>query len=141
MRISDWSSDVCSSDLVCWRPSAQVTVRRPGLPSSGFLYFVLAMPLPEQVGKPPPNASCRQSFVMGGTQAPYCVGPPGLERHRTTSQAQVLSDAIAGADDTDAPTRAAANARFKAFIYISLLTELHSHINERQKGNNRRASG
>src|SRR3546814_8925849 len=84
--------------------------------SSGFLYFVLAMPLPEQVGKPPPNASCRQSFVMGGTQAPYCVGPPGLERHRTTSQAQVLSDAIAGADDTDAPTRAAANARFKAFI-------------------------
>src|SRR3546814_3029216 len=86
MRISDWSSDVCSSDL----PSAQVTVRRPGLPSSGFLYFVLAMPLPEQVGKPPPNASCRQSFVLGGTQAPYCVGPPGLERHRTTSQAQVL---------------------------------------------------
>src|SRR3546814_18274594 len=74
----------------------------------------------EQVGKPPPNASCRQSFVMGGTQAPYCVGPPGLERHRTTSQAQVLSDAIAGADDTDAPTRAAANARFKAFIAISL---------------------
>src|SRR3546814_1512364 len=90
VRISDWSSDVCSSDL-------------------------------EQVGKPPPNASCRQSFVMGGTQAPYCVGPPGLERHRTTSQAQVLSDAIAGADDTDAPTRAAANARFKAFIAISLV--------------------
>src|SRR3546814_15816336 len=91
------------------------------------------MPLPEQVGKPPPNASCRQSFVMGGTQAPYCVGPPGLERHRTTSQAQVLSDAIAGADDTDAPTRAAANARFKAFIAISLVNEINANITERKK--------
>src|SRR3546814_5227894 len=98
------------------------------------------MPLPEQVGKPPPNASCRQSFVMGGTQAPYCVGPPGLERHRTTSQAQVLSDAIAGADDTDAPTRAAANARFKAFIAISLVNEIHAHITERKKGKPQKAT-
>src|SRR3546814_9436366 len=98
------------------------------------------MPLPEQVGKPPPNASCRQSFVMGGTQAPYCVGPPGLERHRTTSQAQVLSDAIAGADDTDAPTRAAANARFKAFIAISLVNEIHAHITERKKGKPKKAT-
>src|SRR3546814_5498431 len=77
---------------------------------------------------------------MGGTQAPYCVGPPGLERHRTTSQAQVLSDAIAGADDTDAPTRAAANARFKAFIAISLVNEIHAHITERKKGKPQKAT-
>src|SRR3546814_10169261 len=64
---------------------------------------------------------------------------PGLERHRTTSQAQVLSDAIAGADDTDAPTRAAANARFKAFIAISLVNEIHAHITERKKGKPQRS--
>src|SRR3546814_12092567 len=85
MRISNWSSDVCSSDLVCCRPSVQVTVKRPGLPSSGFLYFVLAIPPPVHVGKLPPRASTRHSFVIGGTQAGYCVGPPGLEMHRKTS--------------------------------------------------------
>src|SRR3546814_13263782 len=96
MRISNWSSDVCSSDLVCCRPSVQVPVNQPGLPSSGFLYFVLAIPPPVHVGKLPPRASTRHSFVIGGTQAGYCVGPPGLEMHRTTSHAQILSDATAG---------------------------------------------
>src|SRR3546814_18698067 len=91
------------------------------------------MPLPEQVGKPPPNASCRQSFVMGGTQAPYCVGPHGLERHRTTSQAQVLSDAITGAADTDDPTREAAKARITDFNSLSFVNEIHSHITESTK--------
>src|SRR3546814_3472812 len=110
MRISDWSSDVCSSDLV----------KRPGLPSSGFLYLVLAMPPPVHVGKLPPRASTRHSFVIGGTQAGYCVGPPGLEMHSTTSHAQVLSDATAGVDCTAAPIKAVASAKLKAFIAFSL---------------------
>src|SRR3546814_4094502 len=43
MRISDWSSDVCSSDLLCVTPGASVGVRRttgrsPAIPKRVVLY-------------------------------------------------------------------------------------------------------
>src|SRR3546814_2610489 len=92
------------------------------------------MPPPVHVGKLPPRASTRHSFVIGGTQAGYCVGPPGLEMHRTTSHAQVLSDATAGVDCTAAPTKAVASAKLKAFIAFSLVIEIYAHITMRGKG-------
>src|SRR3546814_9818167 len=92
------------------------------------------MPPPVHVGKLPPRASTRHSFVIGGTQAGYCVGPPGLEMHSTTSHAQVLSDATAGVDCTAAPTKAVASAKLKAFIAFSLVIEIYAHITMRGKG-------
>src|SRR3546814_16109393 len=93
------------------------------------------MPPPVHVGKLPPRASTRHSFVIGGTQAGYCVGPPGLEMHRTTSHAQVLSDDTAGVDCTAAPTKAVASAKLKAFNTFSHVIEIYETITMRGKGN------
>src|SRR3546814_14549514 len=54
--------------------------------------------------------------------------------HRTTSHAQVLSDATAGVDCTAAPTKAAASAKLKAFIAFSIVIEIYAHITMRGKG-------
>src|SRR3546814_1190020 len=53
---------------------------------------------------------------------------------RTTSHAQVLSDATAGVYCTAAPTKAAASAKLKAFIAFSLVIEIYAHITMRGKG-------
>src|SRR3546814_8481044 len=48
MRISDWSSDVCSSDLFCVRPSAQALLIPQadpgGLASTAYLAGVWGLP-------------------------------------------------------------------------------------------------
>src|SRR3546814_10488406 len=46
MRISDWSSDVCSSDLRCVRVAERVTERATNLPRSGGEWNRQAVRLP-----------------------------------------------------------------------------------------------
>src|SRR3546814_19630051 len=99
------------------------------------------MPPPVHVGKLPPRASTRHSFVIGGTQAGYCVGPPGLEMHSTTSHAQVLSDATAGGDCTAAPTKAVGRAKLKAFTAFSLATAIYATNTKRGKTSEGRSVG
>src|SRR3546814_10703897 len=92
------------------------------------------MPPPVHVGKLPPRASTRHSFVIGGTQAGYCVGPPGLEMHRTTSHAQVLSDATAGVDRSEEHTselRSLMRISYAVFCLKKKTQKKYSHLPQR----------
>src|SRR3546814_20657430 len=104
-----------------------MSVKRPCIPSSGLVYLVLSMPPPVHVGKRPPRASTRHSFVIGGTQAAYFVGPPGLERYRTTSHAHLFSDATAEVDITAAPTHVCGRRILKAVHVFFCLMGHYAH--------------
>src|SRR3546814_12777969 len=45
MRISDWSSDVCSSDLACWNAPERDRFRRSALGREGFTRAPLSLPI------------------------------------------------------------------------------------------------
>src|SRR3546814_16086423 len=51
MRISDWSSDVCSSDLPCWRRRFPAHARSSGVPRPGRGIYPLRHGL-RQAGPP-----------------------------------------------------------------------------------------
>src|SRR3546814_4019921 len=85
MRISDWSSDVCSSDLTRQALASLIDVtahrqrRRQQPPDGGVLWLN---------GKPLPALACRRRNVSGLDQAADCVRsrrvvvPPALLVHR-----------------------------------------------------------
>src|SRR3546814_10863845 len=57
MRISDWSSDVCSSDLKSVRENVEAVAREKGVDASEIIVCVLDRPRHEkQIGR----ASCRE---------------------------------------------------------------------------------
>src|SRR3546814_13149213 len=89
MRISDWSSDVCSSDLT-WRvPSNQYTAERPvtlrdllshraGVTTHGFSGYAHGEPLPSLLqipdGIPPANSAPIRVDTLPGSRYRYSGG-------------------------------------------------------------------
>jgi hypothetical protein len=96
-----------------------VITTKPGRPLFGLVYLAAATPPAEHVGKPPPNARLRNSLRIGGTHWAYCIQPPGLLAHNSTSQAHVLSAARAEDGVADASRNANAeigvDKRFRMF--------------------------
>src|SRR3546814_7245775 len=104
MRISDWSSDVCSSDLEALRSSASNAVKSSAERISGLCRLLrivepgLPMSIPDEDGQPAPAvvldvrmpASAEELHQPGKWVLRYAS--PGDERPREISLATVMRD-------------------------------------------------
>src|SRR3546814_1875711 len=88
MRISDWSSDVCSSDLACWNAPERDRFRRSALGREGFTRAPLSLPIApsSRPSAPLRNLPRRQNrhhrpmdiYLVGGAVRDRLLGlPPG----------------------------------------------------------------
>src|SRR3546814_1948506 len=77
MRISDWSSDVCSSDLACGRLSSPAQPPRDCRTTS----VVSPLPLHASGCRPPDRSVCCHDRSAGHPALPkHCRGSGGLSR-------------------------------------------------------------
>src|SRR3546814_19825519 len=88
MRISDWSSDVCSSDLVC-------RVLQPGQCGFRQLAFLIDRGVPD--GWPAPAIDPRGSSIIFARRQRQAK--PAQARHDTRTQTGRALAAAAGKDD------------------------------------------